>query len=101
VLDPANLVTPATAFEQDRILRHAFGALGDETVCLHAKDVVDTGSYAAAGLGQLDYDLVFELHAALPVPVPVIIQDSAEADVARTRRFLLSSATGQEAEARG
>jgi len=101
VLDPANLVTPATAFDQDRILRHAFGALGAETVCLHAKDVVATGAYAAAGLGQLDYDLVFELHAALPVPVPVIIQDSAEADVARTRRFLLSSATGQEVEARG
>jgi len=93
VLDPANLVTPATAFDQERILRHAFGVLGAETVCLHAKDVVDTGAYAAAGLGQLDYDLVFELHAALPVPVPVVIQDSAEADVPRTRDFLLSSAT--------
>jgi hypothetical protein len=33
------------------------------------------------------------LHAALPVPVPVVIQDSAEADVPRTRDFLLSSAT--------
>jgi sugar phosphate isomerase/epimerase len=93
VLDPANLVTPATAFDQDSILRHAFGVLGAETVCLHAKDVVETGAYAAAGLGKLDYDLVFELHAALPAPVPVIIQDSAEEDVPRTRDFLLSSAT--------
>jgi sugar phosphate isomerase/epimerase len=93
VLDPANLVTPATAFDQDTILRQAFDVLGNQTVCLHAKDVVDTGSYAAAGLGQLDYDLVFELHAALPMPVPVVIQDSSEADVPRTRQFLLSSAS--------
>ncbi|MGD0809008.1 MAG: sugar phosphate isomerase/epimerase family protein [Acidimicrobiales bacterium] len=93
VLDPANLVTPDTAFDQDRILRHAFASLGDETVCLHAKDVVATGAYAAAGLGKLDYELVFELHAALPVPVPVVIQDSSEADVPRTRQFLLSSAS--------
>ncbi len=101
VLDPANLVTPATASDQGRILRHAFGVLGAETVALHAKDVVSTGAYAAAGLGQLDYDLVFELHAALPVPVPVIVQDSTEADVPRTRRFLLSSALRQEARANG
>ncbi len=101
VLDPANLVTPATASDQDRILRHAFGVLGAETVALHAKDVVSTGAYAAAGLGQLDYDLVFDLHAALPMPVPVIVQDSTEADVPRTRRFLLSSALRQEAGASG
>jgi len=101
VLDPANLVTPTTAHDQDRILRHAFSVLGRQTVALHAKDVVPGGAYAAAGLGQLDYDLVFELHAALPVPVPVIVQDSAEADVPRTRRFLLSSALRQEAGADG
>jgi len=101
VLDPANLVTPATAFDQDRILRHAFNALGAEAVALHAKDVVPTGAYAAAGLGALDYDLVFELHGGLPVPVPVVVQDSAEADVPRTRRFLLSSASKQEAGASG
>jgi sugar phosphate isomerase/epimerase len=101
VLDPANLVTPDTASDQGRILRNAFGVLGAETVALHAKDVVSTGAYAAAGLGQLDYDLVFELHAALPVPVPVIIQDSTETDVPRTRRFLLSSALSQEARASG
>jgi hypothetical protein len=75
--------------------------LGAETVALHAKDVVATGDYAAAGLGQLDYDLVFELHGGLPAPVPVIVQDSSEPDVPRTRRFLLSSALRQEASASG
>jgi sugar phosphate isomerase/epimerase len=101
VLDPANLVTPTTASDQDRILRHAFSVLGADTVALHAKDVVPAGAYGAAGVGQLDYDLVFELHGALPAPVPVVIQDSAEADIPRTRRFLFSSALRQQARASG
>lgn len=101
VLDPANLVTPATAFGQDRTLRRAFTLLGADAVAVHAKDVAPAGAYAAAGLGQLDYDLVFELHAALPAPVPVIIQDSAEADVARTKDFLLASASRRRARADG
>ncbi|MGO9661433.1 MAG: sugar phosphate isomerase/epimerase family protein [Acidimicrobiales bacterium] len=93
ILDPANLVAPGPA-DQDRALRAAFADLGEHTVALHAKDVVP-GGYAAAGLGQLDYDLVFALHAGLPTSVPVIIQDALEADVPRTREFLLGcSATG-------
>ena len=40
VLDPANLVTPSTVADQDRILRAAFDDLGAHTVALHAKDVV-------------------------------------------------------------
>ncbi len=93
VLDPANLVTPSTVADQDRILRAAFDDLGAHTVALHAKDVVTAGGYAAAGLGSLDYDLVFALHAGLPRPVPVIIQDATEADVPRARAFLLDRAT--------
>ena len=62
-------------------------------MALHAKDVVTAGGYAAAGLGSLDYDLVFALHAGLPRPVPVIIQDATEADVPRARAFLLDRAT--------
>ncbi len=92
VLDPANLVSPSTLADQDRVLRAAFADLGEHTVALHAKDVVPDGAYAAAGRGGLDYDLVFALHARLPRPVPVIIQDATEADVPRTRAFLLERA---------
>jgi len=92
ILDPANLVSPGTVADQDRILRAAFADLGEHTVALHAKDVVPEGGYAAAGLGGLDYELVFALHARLPRPVPVIIQDATEADVPRTRAFLLERA---------
>lgn len=92
VLDPANLVTPSTLADQDRALRAAFADLGPQTVALHAKDVVTGGGYAAAGMGGLDYGLVFALHAGLPRPVPVIIQDATEADMPRARAFLLDRA---------
>ncbi len=60
VLDPANLLTPATLDRQCDILSAAVELLGEYVVCLHAKDVVDSG-YAAAGSGGLDYALVFRL----------------------------------------
>lgn len=92
VLDPANLVTPQTLDDQHRILTRAFTELGPATVCLHAKDVVAPGEYAAAGYGGLDYDLIMNLHSRLPHRVPVVIQDSTEADAGRTRQFLLDHA---------
>lgn len=92
VLDPANLVTISRISEQEAILQAAFEALGNDVVALHAKDVAAGGGYAAAGIGQLDYDLIFELYARLPSPVPIIIQDAEEADVPRTRDFLVGHA---------
>lgn len=91
VLDPANLVTVATAARQADILRAAAGLLGDSVICVHAKDVVASG-YAAAGTGLLDYGMVFGLLSGLPAAAPLIIQDAAEADVARVRDFLRASA---------
>ena len=65
--------------------------------------VLATGTLVAgpAPTAPAGNGLVFELHAALPAPVPVIVQDSTEADVPRTRRFLLSSALRQEARTSG
>lgn len=91
VLDPANLVTPETAAQQDRILTRAADLLGESVICAHAKDVVASG-YAAAGTGKLDYGLVFRLLAGLPAVVPVIIQDTAEDDVTRVTEFLTGHA---------
>ena len=90
VLDPANLVDPSTAPGQQRILADAFGSLAQDIVCLHAKDVAgQPGSgYAAAGTGLLDYELIAGLRAALPRPVPVIVQDASEEDSIRVRDML-------------
>jgi sugar phosphate isomerase/epimerase len=87
VLDPANLVPVAAADQQAAILAGAFDDLAENIVCLHAKDVVESG-YAAAGVGLLDYELIFGLRAALPRPVPVIAQDASEDDSIRVRDML-------------
>jgi sugar phosphate isomerase/epimerase len=87
VLDPANLLTTATLPEQDAVLRAAFAALGPSIECVQAKDVTD-GDYCAAGVGGLDYDLVFQLWSALPGSVPVVAQDSTELDAPRVHEFL-------------
>lgn len=87
VLDPANLLTPATLPQQERILTEAVELLGPRVVGAQAKDVV-AGGYSAAGAGGMDYDLVFRLLARLG-PVPLVVQDVTEADAARVREDLL------------
>jgi sugar phosphate isomerase/epimerase len=87
VLDPANLLEPATLPKQREILEHAFDLLGESVAAVHAKDVVGEG-YAAPGAGGMDYDLVMRLHARLPRPVPVIAQDLTAEDAVRVHQFL-------------
>jgi sugar phosphate isomerase/epimerase len=87
VFDPANLLTPATLDREREILTAAADLLGEAVICAHAKDVVESG-YAAAGYGGLDYDLVARILRGLPRPVPLVIQDAAEDDIARVRTFL-------------
>jgi sugar phosphate isomerase/epimerase len=92
VLDPANLLTTATIDRQRDILTAAVELLGESVICLHAKDVVESG-YAAAGSGGLDYSLVFRLSDSLPRAVPTIIQDANENDVPRVVTYLRNHAT--------
>jgi len=87
ILDPANLLSPATIGQQERILTDAVDVLGSHVVGVQAKDVVDDG-YAAAGAGSMDYRLVLQLLDRL-APVPVIVQDAAEHDAARVRTDIL------------
>jgi sugar phosphate isomerase/epimerase len=94
VLDPANLLTPGTLVAQEVVLGEAFATLGDDVVCLHAKDVV-AGGYAAPGSGGLDFDLVYRLRQALPRPVPVVVQDTAEDDTPRVRAMLRDHAVAR------
>ncbi len=91
VLDPANLLTVGTLPRQQAILTEAFEALGGHVAGVHAKDVVASG-YSAPGTGGMDYELVMELHAALPHHVPVIAQDLNAADAPRVAAFLAEHA---------
>jgi len=79
VLDPANLFSPSNRHDQARLVHDAFTMLGNEIICIQAKDL-DRDGFAHAGEGALDLDLTYHLRASLGRPVPVIIQDTPESD---------------------
>lgn len=91
ILDPANLVGETGPDAYEAVLRDAFDRLGSRAICVHAKDVV-TWDERIAGAAGLDFDLVRELHAALPHPVPVIVQDADPANLAAVRALVLGDA---------
>jgi sugar phosphate isomerase/epimerase len=87
VLDPANLLTPATVDRQGEILGEAVETLGPHVVGMQAKDVVTSG-YSAAGAGLMDWPAALRLLAPVP-PVPLIVQDADEGDAPRVRADLM------------
>jgi sugar phosphate isomerase/epimerase len=87
VLDPANLLTPDTIDQQDKIVGEAIDLLGERVISIQAKDVVSSG-HAAAGAGLMDYPALFAQLTRID-PVPVIVQDASEDDARRVRADLL------------
>ena len=87
ILDPANLAgdNPPEKFEP--VLRDAFDRLGAAAICVHAKDVVSWPARLAGEPG-LDFELVRELHATLPHPVPLIIQDADPGNILAVRTLV-------------
>lgn len=65
VMDPCNLMNPARFDNQDHTIREAFRLLGPRIVSAHVKDLIraadGTLTETAAGLGELNYPLFFEL----------------------------------------
>lgn len=80
ILDPANLISAVAPARHRSTLEHAFAVLGERTICVHAKDTVPW-SRTLDGAGVVDYDLVGALYNSLPHPVPLIIQDTTEAEL--------------------
>jgi sugar phosphate isomerase/epimerase len=87
ILDPANLLTPETIDQQDKIIGEAIDLLGGRVIGVQAKDVVASG-YSAPGAGLMDYPAVFAQLARLG-PVPVIVQDASEDNAAQVRADLV------------
>jgi sugar phosphate isomerase/epimerase len=61
ILDPVNLLLPATFDEQERIFADAFQCFGAEIVALHVKDIVIESNEKAwrnIGAGGVRYDLI-------------------------------------------
>jgi sugar phosphate isomerase/epimerase len=87
ILDPANLLTPDTVDQQNKIIGEAVDLLGGRVIGIQAKDVVGSG-YSAPGAGLMNYPALFTQLARIG-PVPVIVQDASEDDAARVRADLL------------
>lgn len=91
ILDPANLVAGQDPARRSFILTDAFSRLGEQTICVHAKDAV-TWTERLSGAAGLDFQEIFALHRQLPTRVPVIIQDTEPGEVAAVRDLLLAAA---------
>lgn len=87
ILDPANLVSARPRTEHAAVLEDAFDRLGERAVCIHVKDAVPWVESLHGG-GVVDYRTVVRLSAALPDPVPLIIQDATEDQVPEILRML-------------
>ena len=99
IFDPANLLSPETVSRQTQILTEAVDALGSRIVGVQLKDLTEDGKSVAAGTGLMDYRLVFQLLERI-APVPLVVQDAAEADAAEVRRDLIRR-HGEVAQDRG
>ncbi|HXP07350.1 MAG TPA: sugar phosphate isomerase/epimerase family protein [Acidobacteriaceae bacterium] len=55
VLDPANLLSPATLSQQHKVIAQAAQLLGDAVLLAHIKDIDPSGSVTVAGRGAVDF----------------------------------------------
>lgn len=90
VMDPCNLMNPARFDNQDHTVREAFRLLGPRIVSAHVKDLNrgadGTLIETAAGLGELNYPLFFELleqHKPYSFATMEAVSESQMAEAAR------------------
>ncbi|OUS76370.1 xylose isomerase [Paenibacillus sp. MY03] len=94
VLDPCNLMNGGNFERQEDIVREAFRLLGPRIVSAHAKDCVrsEDGNKlqgTAAGLGELQYPLFWELLERYKPHGFVTLEDVNEAQLPAAARFVV------------
>jgi len=92
LLDPCNLMDVPKFEEQDRTIREAFRLLGPHIVSVHAKDLRreadGTLSVVAAGIGELNYSLFWELLEQHKPHGYVTLEAVTEAQMSAAARFV-------------
>ncbi|MFC5468065.1 sugar phosphate isomerase/epimerase family protein [Cohnella suwonensis] len=92
VLDPCNLMNGPRFEEQERTIREAFRMLGPRIVSAHAKDLRreadGTLTETAAGSGELNYPLFFELLEKYKPHGYVTLEAVGESQMAEAARFV-------------
>jgi sugar phosphate isomerase/epimerase len=99
IFDAANLMTTATVVRQAEIVGDALELLSSDVRVVHAKDISDAGD-CGAGLGLLDYNLLFEELERHAIHVPIVLHELTDSDVSRARSFVLNAASRAAAESR-
>lgn len=97
VIDPCNLMNPDNFGRQEEVIRTAFRLLGPRIVSAHAKDLkreADGGLTAlAAGLGELQYPLFWELLESCKPRGFVTLEEVTAEQMADAARFVLEGRT--------
>ncbi|MGO4110421.1 sugar phosphate isomerase/epimerase family protein [Paenibacillus sp. YAF4_2] len=92
VMDPCNLMNPARFDNQDHTIREAFRLLGPRIVSAHVKDLNraadGTLRETAAGLGELNYPLFFELLEQYKPYGYATMEAVSESQMAEAARFV-------------
>lgn len=97
VMDPVNLLSIENYREQDRLMQEAFDLYGERIVAIHAKDfVVEGGALRAvrAGLGQFHHKYLFDWIEKHKPSISVLLEETNEATVEESARFLRGVAGG-------
>ncbi|WP_435167917.1 sugar phosphate isomerase/epimerase family protein [Paenibacillus glycanilyticus] len=92
VMDPCNLMNPARFENQDHTIHEAFRLLGPRIVSAHVKDLNRAADgtliETAAGLGELNYPLFFELLEQHKPYGFATMEAVSEAQMAEAARFV-------------
>jgi sugar phosphate isomerase/epimerase len=98
VLDGANLFEGGSVEEGRKAVERGIGLLGEWIAIAHAKDRRADGSFAAAGVGVLDYGHYVGRLRAAGFRGPLIAHGLQEEDAPRVARFLEGHLRGSSSE---
>lgn len=88
VMDAANLLSPENFGDAPAVLKNAFDLLGDDIAIAHAKDIKRSGQFAAAGKGDVDWDLYLTLLNNARFSGALILHGLAEFEVTSSVELL-------------
>ncbi len=88
VMDAANLLSPENFGDAPAVLKNAFDLLGNDIGIAHAKDIKRSGEFAAAGKGDVDWDLYLKLLNSVRFSGALILHGLAELEVTSSVELL-------------
>lgn len=91
ILDPVNLLCAGSHARPAEVLAESLALLGDKIAIIHAKDfILNAGTFEErpAGDGTLDYAPLFRWLKTRPPGLPVLMENTAPATIARTIAYL-------------